>query len=310
MEIRRPDPARDFDEVLALMQASDHAVYGGSDWTAAELEEGWADCDLDHDAWVAIVDGRVAGVMSIADVRGGRVLVDGYVHPELTARGVGSALLGRAEERALELGQAVPPAVRLHVEAGHLVGDPRAPLLFAGRGYERVRSFHRMVIDLPPDLPSPQWPEGIELRPLDPERDARRIHATVDEAFADDWAHEPRPFEEWRRRVFDLPRFDPDLFLLAWDGDELAAVSLNYAKRLGDWGWIGTLAVRPAWRQRGLGMALLHEGFRRFAAQGETVAALGVDSANPTGATRLYERAGMRVLWRADVWRKVLRAAA
>ena len=76
---------------------------------------------------------------------------------------------------------------------------------------------------------------------------------------------------------------------------------------MGDWGWIGTLGVRPGWRRRGLGLALLQEGFRRFAERGETVAALGVDSENPTGATRLYERAGMRVLWRADVWRKELR---
>ena len=46
--------------------------------------------------------------------------------------------------------------------------------------------------------------------------------------------------------------------------DEVAGVSLNYDKRMGDWGWIGTLGVRPAWRRRGLGLALLRESFRRF----------------------------------------------
>ena len=92
-----------------------------------------------------------------------------------------------------------------------------------------------------------------------------------------------------------------------WDGDELAAASVNYAKRLDDWGFVATLGFRPPWRRRGLGLALLHESFRRFANRGETTAALGVDSENLTGATRLYERAGMRVLWRADVWRKELR---
>jgi GNAT superfamily N-acetyltransferase len=68
--------------------------------------------------------------------------------------------------------------------------------------------------------------------------------------------------------------------------------AVNYAKRLGDWGFIATLGVRPAWRRRGLGLALLHESFRRCAEWGETTAALGVDSENPTGATWLYERAG------------------
>ena len=76
---------------------------------------------------------------------------------------------------------------------------------------------------------------------------------------------------------------------------------------MGDWGWVSELGVAPAWRRRGLGLALLRESFRRFRETGETVAALGVDSQNPTGATRLYERAGMRVLWRADVWEKELR---
>ena len=61
---------------------------------------------------------------------------------------------------------------------------------------------------------------------------------------------------------------------------------------------------------RGLGLALLRESFRRFRETGETVVALGVDADNPTGATRLYERAGMRVLWQADVWEKELRAAS
>ena len=109
--------------------------------------------------------------------------------------------------------------------------------------------------------------------------------------------------------VTEWPRFDAELIPVAWDGDEVVGVSLNYAKRMGDWGFIRTLAVREAWRRRGIGLALLHESFRRFAARGETTAALGVDSENPTGATRLYERAGMRVLWRADVWQKELRPA-
>jgi ribosomal protein S18 acetylase RimI-like enzyme len=74
-----------------------------------------------------------------------------------------------------------------------------------------------------------------------------------------------------------------------------------------DWGWIYFLAVRPGWRRRGLGEALLRESFREFFRRGEHTIALGVDSQNPTGATRLYERVGMRVLWEAVVYRKELR---
>ena len=308
VEIRAPDPTGDFDEALALVQACDRAVYGDSDWTAGELREEWEGLDLATDAWVAVVDGRIAGLMHVYDRRGGRVLADGYVHPGFVGRGVGTRLLELAEQRALD-DEHAPAGEALTIEAAHLVGDPAAPLLFEGRGYLRVRTFLRMVIDLRGGTPAAAWPDGLELRSLDPEQDGRVLQATIDEAFADEWGYERRDHDEWRRRVLEVDSFDPALCPVVWDGEEMAAVSVNYPKRNGDWGWIGTVAVRPAWRRRGLGLALLYDSFRRFAETGETTAALGVDSENPTGATRLYERAGMSVLWRADVWRKELRPA-
>jgi mycothiol synthase len=308
MELRRPDPATDLDEVLALVQACDRSVYGDSDWTMAELQQEWDGADLAHDAWLAVAGGRIAGSMLVYELGSGRILADGYVHPELTGLGAGSRLLAVAEERALELTAELPPESRATIETAHLVGDPRAPRLLACRGYAQVRTFHRMVIDLEhARLPAPEWPDGLELRPFDRQRDGRRVHEAIEEAFTDEWGHERRDYDAWSERVFEVEQFDPTLWVVVWDGDEVAAASLNYRKLLGDWGFVRTLGVRPAWRRRGLGIALLHESFRRFAECGETTAALGVDSRNPTGATRLYERAGMRVLWRADVWRKDLR---
>jgi ribosomal protein S18 acetylase RimI-like enzyme len=60
-------------------------------------------------------------------------------------------------------------------------------------------------------------------------------------------------------------------------------------------GWVAGLGVRKPWRKRGLGLALLQRTFRLFHERGERSVGLGVDSENPTGATRLYERAGMHV---------------
>lgn len=308
MEIRSPHPTHDFAAALGLVRAYDCAVYGDSDWTEAELREEWEGLDLATDAWAAFDDGRLVGLMHVYDRRGGRVLADGYVHPECTGRGIGTLLLEAAEQRALELDTEVPADEALTIETAHLVGDPTAALLLEGRHYARVRTFLRMVADLRGGTPAPLWPTGTELRAFEPERHGRLVQATIDEAFTDEWGYERREYDEWRRRMFDVESFDPELCPVAWDGDEIAAVSVNYAKRNGDWGWIGTVAVRPAWRRRGLGLALLRESFRRFTDRGERTAALGVDSENPTGATRLYERAGMRELWRADVWRKELRA--
>lgn len=307
MEIRRPHPTVDFDEVLALVQACDRAVYGDSDWTESELREEWDGLELETDAWLAVDGGRIAGVMHLAEPEGGQFVADGYVHPELIGRGAGAALLEQVEQRARSLEPTVPAGERTYLQTSHLVGDARAPDLLASRGFSRVRSFFRMVIDLEQPHPSPNLPDGLELRPLDVARDGPRVHAALEEAFEHEWGHAPRPYDAWSERTFGWHRFDPTLVVVVWDGGEVAAASLNYDKRMGDWGWIGTLGVRPGWRRRGLGLAVLQESFRRFQARGEKVAALGVDAENPTGATRLYERVGMRVLWRADVWHKELR---
>ena len=140
-------------------------------------------------------------------------------------------------------------------------------------------------------------------------RDGPMLHAAEIEAFADEWDYVVLDYDTWRKRAFGQSGFDSALAPVVWAVDEVVAFSRNYAKRHGDWGFVGTLGVRPAWRRRGLGLALLHDSFGRFRETGETTVALGVDVENPTGATRLYERAGMHVLWQADVWQKELRAA-
>ncbi len=309
MDVVRPTLAN-LEEALELLQAADAAVYGDSDWTADDLREEWEGLDLERDAWLVEVDGRLAGVAHLLERRGGRYVADAYVHPDLTGRGVGALMLGLVEERACELRADWPEGERIVLESAHLVGDDRAPALFAGRGFERVRSFFRMVIDVTDPQPEPVWPRGVELRPLDPERNGHALHAAEVEAFADEWGYVVRDYDAWHARVFGRNGFEPGLVPVVWAGDEVVAFSRNYAKQNGDWGFVGTLGVRPAWRRRGLGLALLRDSFRRFRATGETTVALGVDVENPTGATRLYERAGMHVLWQADVWQKELRPRA
>jgi mycothiol synthase len=305
MRIRPVDADRDFDAALAVLQASDRDVYGDTDWTPAELREQWTEIDPSTDAWVAEDGGSMLGVMTLCERRGDTFIGDGYVAPRARGRGVGTALVGVLEARVREK-LAVEPADngRAKVHLAHLVGDDTAPALLRGLGFSYVRSFLRMVRRLDGSEPAPAWPDGVDIRPFDLVRDGRAIHATDVAAFTGQWGYRAELFDPWRERVFGAKTVDPSLPVVAWSGDAVAGFALNYPKRMGDWGWIGVLGVDPAWRRRGLGLALLHESYRRFGATGETTVALGVDTENPTGATRLYERAGMYVLWRADVWEK------
>jgi len=102
--------------------------------------------------------------------------------------------------------------------------------------------------------------------------------------------------------------FGPELFLLAFDGEELAGFALDYPVHGTDTGlgWVATLGVRAPWRRRGLGEALLHASFAALHARGLRRVGLGVDAQNVTGALRLYERVGMRQVRRSDNWQKHL----
>jgi ribosomal protein S18 acetylase RimI-like enzyme len=73
-------------------------------------------------------------------------------------------------------------------------------------------------------------------------------------------------------------------------------------------GWVGTIGVRRPWRKKGLGLALLRHTFGEFYKRGMTTIGLGVDAANITGATRLYQRAGMHVASEFALYEKELRA--
>ena len=303
MNVRAPRPV-DLPAVLALVRAADAAVYGDSDWTEADLREEWEELELERDAWLVELDGRLGGYATFIDRGDGRLMGDGYVHPDLRGQGIGSRLLELTEARARrQIAALATGAVRL--ETASLAGDPGAPRLFAGRGYQPVRHFFRMVAELV-DEPPLASPPGIQTARFVDE-DAQAVHAAIGEAFADEWDFRPETFADWRARRLERDRARPDLWWVARDGDELVAAIICDWKRNGDWGWVGALGVRPAWRRRGIGEALLRAAFAEFKRLGERQVALGVDSQNPTGATRLYERAGMRVLWQADVYRKELR---
>ena len=161
-----------------------------------------------------------------------------------------------------------------------------------------------MAIEIDSQPPGPEWPEGVTVRNFLPGQDERAVYETVAEAFQDHWGYLQPTFESWQREWFK-DRFDPSLWWLAFDGEELAGTAL--CTYLIDMGWVRSLAVRRPWRGRGLGTALLHAAFADFYRRGKRKVGLGVDSQNLTGATRLYERAGMRVVRQFDQYRKVLR---
>jgi len=73
-------------------------------------------------------------------------------------------------------------------------------------------------------------------------------------------------------------------------------------------GWVMDLSVRRPWRKQGLGLALLQHSFVEYYNRGFRSVGLGVDASSLTGATRLYEKAGMHVQRKYDRYELELRA--
>jgi len=264
--------------------------------------------DLERDAWLvlsppgAAVPAAALGVVWAAHANG-EIAADLYVHPEHCGRGLGAALLLAMERRANESSAALPAGVRGTLVVWAEPDDECRPVL-EQRGFVVARHFFEMETGLGGARAAPRWPDGIAARPLRPGRDERPLHAADAEAFAEHYMFEAHSYEEWRRSHIDRPDFDPALWLIAWDGDEIAGYAA--AMVCDDGGSVADLAVRRPWRRRGLGLALLLAEFRALAARGATVARLFVDAQNETGAVALYERAGMAVARRFTAYGKTL----
>ncbi|MCK7537747.1 MAG: GNAT family N-acetyltransferase [Marinilabiliales bacterium] len=159
--------------------------------------------------------------------------------------------------------------------------------------------------------------DGDHARGRAPRRSSRRESNCVRSA----WSRTGRCMKRTRRRSATIGVTSPvpteawvaslsrsvirSLWFIAWDGDQIAGYSLCRF-RMGI-GWVGTLGVRRAWRKRGLGEALLLHSFAEFYKRDMKVIGLGVDAANPTGATRLYQKAGMKIAAEYVIYEKELR---
>jgi mycothiol synthase len=285
---RRPTGA-DAAAVTELIRAVELDVVGEPEQTEHELRDEWSQLDLERDVWLVELDGRLAGI-AVLVTQAHPVLV-GYVHPKLRGRGIGSHLVELAEAEARDRG--IPK-----LQAAVLAADESACELLEKRGYREVRRYYRMAIELGAPPTPPEWPSGLEVAPVDPAEIAR-FHEALDEAFAEEWGHEPENGADWPA-IRERRHPDHSLWFTVKDQDEIAAAAVADKDRRGV-GWVAAIGVRKPWRRRGLGEALLHHCFTELYARGKRKIALGVDAENPTGATRLYERAGMHAE-RTTVW--------
>ena len=277
--------------------------------TPEELAREWKSpgFDLEKNTWVVeTADGRIVGFEEFNNRHAHASLMgDGYVHPDYMGRGVGTAMLRALDARAREEMKLAEPDLRVFIRNGMSIGDNVARQMHEAEGYRPIRFSWRMEIALDEAPRVPAWPDGIELRPFVLEQHNHAVFEAHEEAFSDHWGHTPGTFERWQHHMTSREDLDPSLWFIAWDGDQIAGYSL--CRFRSGMGYVGTVGVRRAWRKRGLGEALLLNSFGEFYKRGTKTVGLGVDAENPTGATRLYKKAGMHVAAEYVIYEKELR---
>jgi mycothiol synthase len=231
-----------------------------------------------------------------------------FVRPHLWGRGLSTWLLRLAEERVRAWARLAAPDGRIALQVARFTETESAGRLFASLHFDYVRTFWMMRIDLDALPPAPQIPAGIQIRTFDPGRDEARVYSALAEACADHWGGGFQSLDEWRHLSIEGEGagFDPSLWFVAEGGDEIVGAACCQATtpRSDGTAQVSELGVRRPWRRRGVGLALLQRAFREFHRRSIPHAELSVDSENPTGATRLYERAGMHVAFSWEIWEK------
>jgi len=236
--------------------------------------------------------------------------ISGCVHPAHWGKGIGSHIVTWAEDHARLALDKCAPELRVAPRSGAEAHNKNGLALFKGLGWKHIRSFYRMVTDLDAVPEIPVLPAGITIRAYDPETELEAVYQTFVNSFKDHFGFIVPPYEkglaDFKHNLIEDPAYDPRFWLVAHDGKDIVGISVCRREDPEDpeCGWVNELGVRRDWRKHGLGYALLKSSFALFYADGKKRAGLGVDASSLTGALRLYERAGMRVLRQFNQYEK------
>ena len=314
----RPTTLDDAEQVSEVLNAAALELYGAPDFSVENLRNDWTlpGVDLDLDTRVVLSPtGEMVGygdMYAFSDVPV-HPWVMGRVHPDFRGLGIGSALLGYEVERARSVLDRVPPDARVSVRTTNPEAFLPGKDLLEGGGFNAYRHSLHMRIDLEAGLDDPGFPAGISVAEYRHPEQAADVYRVVEASFKDHSGHVDEPFESGFERFqsFEIKEdgFDPTMWFLAMDGQNIVGVSLGrkWSYTEPEAGWISTLGVLRSHRRRGIARALLLTSFGDYAARGKRCVDLSVDGSSLTGAVGLYESAGMHVHRRDEVFEQELR---
>lgn len=283
--------------------------------------ENLKNCDLSTDSLILEVNGEMVCVgrtwwSKEASETGDIIVYSMYakVHPDWRRKGIGSQVQTWLEERAKEISSEHDPKKTKMANIWAQNTQLGNFALAKNFGFEEERYFFEMSRDLSKPISDAIMPKNLEVRPV-VEEHYRPIWDALEEAFKDHWGFqetEEKDYQRWVNRIKTLPEYDPNLWKVAWEGDQVAGMVLNAVFEEENQllnkkkGWTDPICVRRAWRKKGLATALINESMQMFKEMGMKESALGVDTKNLSGALNLYTNCGYESGYTWVVFRKAL----
>jgi mycothiol synthase len=299
----RPPKQEDASAVYQLVIACDIEDFGAPDFDLQELLDMWSEFDMENNVWIVQnEESSIVGYAFLEEDSDEKLFSYGFVLPSARGTGVGTMLLNAVEERAQALVNISGNQKRLQNLIPSM--SEAAQNLLRTRGFQPVRYYKRMSIKLEQAPAAPTLTAGMTITAFVPNQDDRSVYDTYVEAFADHWDYSAPAYEAWLERT-KSPSFTPQWWFVARN-ENGETVGILLSRMSEDTLYINQIGVRRNYRGLGLGLALLQQALQASYAAGQPVISLGVDSANLTGAYRLYEKIGMKVIHETTLCEKMI----
>lgn len=188
-------------------------------------------------------------------------------------RGLFTAMVRQNEHRLREIANSHSSTSRRFYQGWATSTQVIWIAVLKSEGYQAVRHFNNMLYQLK-DVPNRALTTGLVIRPVQPEHfrsiweAQREVVLSLFETVEEDWTEEK--YESWLKN----PSHTPQLWQVAWEGDQVAGMVLNRINAAENMelgrkrGYTEHIFVRQPWRKRGLASALIAKSLQVLREQG------------------------------------------
>ncbi len=301
----RPMTLEDIPQVVGLMNSHTQTLIKSDIFTIEQAQKEYSDpkLNLETDTQLAFGEtGALIGYVDLFDTKSTHTMMNSWISvlPNRGGEALENGLIQWMKHRASQLMEKANPQHRVTLNIYILEQDTRLANALERHGFKVERGSYHMRIDVTSVPEIQPLPDTVSISTMQPGEEMDII-LSVQDSFQDHWGWVPEAPEEmykrWQNMYFGRPEFDPTIWFAARQNGKIVGVCLCAEKSPTDitMGWVNILGVSRTHRKRGVGTILLKTAFAELYRRGIPSIGLAVDSQNLTGATRLYEKAGMYV---------------